>query len=496
MADQNDTPSVEEMEDYCLDVPDFLKPEAKALIGRLLAVWLNDNCVTPTELVSLAGNQKRLELSGTTRRNAIDRAAGAQAKLAQTRGSDRMKELTELVDGLMRFSTKHEEWAEAHPITPQSFDAMVEEATRQMQGVDLEARVNAAISLYLGGTNRWPEKIERVLTLTESVKTPAAMVYVERLMAEILSNGEIMGSLLEHPDPEEKKLLDIVAIASGTGKLRHDIPKLVPRLQAVVHKMKLETARQALVEALARGLTGTTALTRSFEVTPGNSESRIGELKAVHGIFAAVNAAPVPLMDQRLSQAFEVRMTRVFTEEAMSDMLRGLPTAGQADMLGVFQANVVGSRSVSLVQTAVTRLFGDTRFIEKLQEIGGSAIDRISRLGKAAATVEASDMLQAKKTEILQALDEAQYTILRRENVLGKIHSGPQSNTAKGMSMLALCRDAHFIPGRNQEAAHKLTRHFLAQKDFLPGYLEGATGGAREKKMMQLKKMLKIAGLS
>ncbi|CCQ75734.1 hypothetical protein [Magnetospira sp. QH-2] len=496
MADDNGPPKPEDLPDYCLEVTDFLKPEAKSLISRTLATWLNDNCVSPTELVSLAGHQKRLELAGTTRRNGIDRVAGAQAKAVHGRGSDRMKELAELVDGLMGYTSKHEEWAEAHPIKPETVDEMVAAATKELQGIELEARINAAISLYLGGTNRWPEKVERILTLVEATKTAAAMKYVESLLGEILSNGEIMGSLLEHPDPEEKKLLDIIAIASGNEKLREDVPDLIPRLQKIVREKKLDVARRGLVDALARGLTGSRALTRAFEVTPGNAEARIGELRSVHHIFVAVNKSQAPLMDPKLSQAFEVRMTRVFTEEAMSDMLRGQTTAGQADMLGVFQANVVGVRSVSLVQTAVGRLFGDDRFIEKLQEIGGSAVERLGRLGKSAATVQASDMAKIQKTEVLQRLDDAQYAILKKENVLGKIHSGPQSNTAKGMSLLTLCRDAHFIPGRNLDAARKLTRHFLAQKDFLPGYLEGATGGAREKKMVQLKKMLKIAGVS
>lgn len=487
----------EELRTYCTTPVDFLTPESKDMIGRLLTKWLNETCITPTELVCLAANQKRLELAGMTRRNAIDRAAGAQAKAAKGLGSERIKELTDLVGDLYKMATRFGAWGEDHQVTPETLDDVVAASASAAEAPqECEAFAFAAISTSLAAVNKWPDKIERLLDMAETCKSPDAQRLIETLMFEILSNPEAIQVLMQHPDTWEALLHSLADVADGAKPLPPAMPPVLTRLQKTIQTRKLTLARAGLIESMVRLVSERQALTVEFETTPANDDSRISELRAINGFNRRILASKAKLMNEDLAQAFEVRLTRVFTPEAMSDMLQGRPVNIQADLLGTFQKYVFGARCKGLVDGQVSRMFIDDRFPDKLLDVGGEAMDRIGRLGRAAATTLGSGMTDSDKQEVVRRLEAAQHGIIRKENVFGRINSGPQTNTAKGLTMLDMCRNAHFIPGRNKELAVKLTRHYLAQSDFLAGYLQGAQGAEREKKMALLKRRLKEAGIS
>ncbi len=497
MAEENGQ-NDDDLKSYCRTPEDFFSAESKALIGRVLVQWLGESAVTATELVCLASHQKRLELAGMTRRNAIDRVAGAQAKATRTRGSERIAELTRLVEQLFQSANRNANWATDHKVSQVGVDAMVAAASAESgdDGLLRDSRIFAALSHALGDLNRWDHKVVRLLELIDATRADDALRYVDRLLGEVLAGPGATDILLDRPDTLETQLHDIIGLIAGQPAPRGDLPEMVPRLQKAIGERFLVQARGGLTEALARQLTAPTALTGAFEATPANPEARIDELKAVSGVYRAVLASPVAFLDPRLEQAFEVRTSRAFNEDAMNDLLRGRPLGEQVDLLGVFQEHVVGERAGTLVQATITRLYSDDRLPDKLMEVGGEPMERIRRLGKAARTLSDSELPPSIKTPMRDKLEAYQADILRKANLLGRIHKGPQSNTAKGLALLDLCQKAHLIPGRNQEAAHKLTRHFLAQADFLPGFLQGAQGKDRDRRMALLKKKLKAAGLS
>ncbi len=490
--------SEEDLRAFCRAPEDFYRPESKALIGRVLAHWLGESCVTPTELVSLAAHQKRLELAGMARRNAIDRIAGAQARTAKMRGADRIQELTKLVEAQLQVASRHANWVTDHRIDKLGVDAVLAAAHAESASDPWmsEARLLAALSQALSDLNRWDHKIARLLDLIDGARSSDALSYLDALMGEVLASPDATDILLDRPDSLRTQLQDIIALIAGQPAPRDDLQPAVSRLQKAIAERALDKTRSGLVDAMARHLTSPQALTREFEATPANQEARIEELKAVGGVYREMLSSPVTIVDPRLTQAFEVRMSRVFNEDSMTDLLRGRPLGDQVDLLGVFQDHVIGARAVGLVQATVERLYSDDRLPDKLLDIGGEPIDRIRRLGRAARTLDASEIPELFKQSMLDKLEAYQSELLRKANLLGLIHKGPQSNTAKGLALLDLCGKACLIPGRNLEAAHKLTRHFLAQSDFLPGFLQGAQGRERDRRMAILKNKLKISGLS
>lgn len=286
----------------CRDVSDLYSSDARKLIGRVAAAFLDEKRLIPLELLHGYQNALALAEAGTTLTGYVQQVAIAQVKDTNKPVGDRVRELFTYTDAALQAAKGLSETAAAAPsLTAQRLgDLAANEDTKPAY---------AALVRHLADAAGWEEKFARVITLFDGGAAEAVPL-LDQALSELLARAPAIGLVLSGAPNAEGRIFVLLALAR-----REAVPDGVPvrtLLGALFGRTVLPASRAVLINHAMQELAANNGL------TTGKPADELDALRRVRAIFGK-GGLPVP--DVAVAALIDKRMTRVVTTETLPDLI-------------------------------------------------------------------------------------------------------------------------------------------------------------------------------
>jgi hypothetical protein len=207
----------------CAAEEDFLGPESLATMGRLFRKYLDETCLTPTEVLHVYREYKRIWDTEGIVMGGVDRVALVQTRDTEIPPKTRSEEIYRAIEGIGARARR----AERRRSLPRRLHAgfgpvLAEETLRD----PFDGRFSATVVLArdLAECRDWPSKLDRLGELVEAETDPAALAILDGVAAQIFASNVVMQDALG-PKPHLAAALDALA-----GVVEGGVPAFDPGL--------------------------------------------------------------------------------------------------------------------------------------------------------------------------------------------------------------------------------------------------------------------------
>ncbi|MSP88115.1 MAG: hypothetical protein EXQ92_04780 [Alphaproteobacteria bacterium] len=287
----------------CRDAPDLYSSDARKLIGRIAAAFLDEKRLIPTELLHSYPHALALADAGTTLTGYVQQVAIAQVKDTNKPVGDRVRELFTYTDAALQVARGLSEVAAAAPaLTVQRLGELAANED------DLKPAY-AALAHHLAGAAGWEEKMSRVVALFAGAATPAVPL-LDQVLAEFLARAPALALVLAGAPNAEARIVGLLALAR-----REAVPDGVPlrtQLAALFARIALPACHAVLIDHAMQDLAANHGLTTG---KPAD------ELDAMRRVKAAFGRGGLPLPEAVIAALIDKRMTRAVTTETLADLV-------------------------------------------------------------------------------------------------------------------------------------------------------------------------------
>jgi len=248
----------------CLEESDLYGGPARFAIGQLFRAFLDRNGLTPTELLHDARHQKRLDSADSLLSAGLHRIAMVQAeKLGQT-VPQRRAALEKMVDAVKARARDLVAMRRLPSPEPKGLTAMIAEIERL--GVPPQDRpllVRHAFGRYLEPARGLPQKLAMVASLGLREPTPAALPWIDELIADCAGSAMVVQELLGRQPSLFQALAHLADLAAGRQPPKP--PMAPPHYEALssLLSLGLPETRMVLIDRLRRELLSDKPLSRN-----------------------------------------------------------------------------------------------------------------------------------------------------------------------------------------------------------------------------------------
>jgi hypothetical protein len=454
---------------HCTSYGEIALPASRAFIGSLIRPFLDQMVITPTELVFSGRHQTRLESSGTLLNEAIEKAAGMQARALSQPPVPRMRELQMLVAQLM-MATKEIERAEPlQPLKPGQLAPTMESLRASCTPGALAPRIYRILTESLSGARVWGEKIELAVGLGQEALTCEAGEYLDPLLGEIVQSELAQDVIFGRMISVETRIDGLIALLKGEyeGDQYTTPARSTLELNKLMGQATWPDLRAAIETAIVAHLAGK---------LPLRAADLLGELKALHGLLGRLRDGNRTIGGRRALEFIDRRMARLLSPEAITDHLREYASMLER-MIALLELYAVtfGPANRKLVSDFITRYFCDDDFDRRLMAGEGAPQHKLALLTRLYRVVLTSSIQPEDKQIYAKRLARIQTNFLDSSKLFAAIDKQHSNSARKCQHVVSLCVDGCFIPGENFDRAKALIRHYMAKPDFMDKLNEGQT---------------------
>ncbi len=485
---------------YCTCVEDFFTPAARDLIGRFCRTFLDQYCLTPTELLHSPEHQNKLDSLGPALRGAVERAAAHQAEASggAITSAARIKELYALFTDLRRHTMARKKAVVPAPVGTVGFVEAVSSVVGDSAGPDGDLAVNLGLTEHLRDCRSWSEKVDRVLGLIEDTVDQPHRPYAEDVLAEQLESAEAVDDVVGRPKTLDVRLHHIVDLLTQHPVAEDEMTPVMARMVRLGPSVLSDKIRHSLMRSFMRGLAEPERLIPASAadlLDPQKTTHR--ELTAVCALLRRLETDSGILGGERVETLFEKRFSRLISPESLVDILRGRPLVERLQILLDLRAVVIGSAQAALISEELDRAFENPDLRTRLAESTGNPMDRVRALGALDRALGAAPLPDDRKSGYRRMFADIQHDVIRREQVFARIEKSLPDSAKKGLYLLDLLLDGAFTAGQNTDTVRKLIRHYMNQPDFLSAYVAGIDDGQdKSRALAVLKNKMAAAGLT
>ncbi len=310
----------------CRTLDDFYKLDSRLTIGRVLRQYLDQQVLTPLELLT-----NKVHLTTLMRNEQLFMKAKQAIATVQVKGTDqtamvRLKFLEQMIAKIVTRTDLSPEAAKLLPVLKSKGIAGASEQAAATASEDNRGYILfSAISQYMAQHGDWEGKLELLLDLVERPVTPETLPYLDDAMAEILDGSEAVRELLGYQRNLAAALNTMVQLSTGAFEINAGSNTALERFSAAMSKHKLPASQTALLDRVARSLAGVNPLTKG---------DRAEEQEAFKDLMSDLLGKQLFSNSGYLCMAATLRAKSVLKEEftdesstkAIDDMLGFLPT--------------------------------------------------------------------------------------------------------------------------------------------------------------------------
>lgn len=295
----------------CQDAHSLSERRALAMIGRVCRDYLDENILTPLELLHHSGHAKLLNGAENLCAALVQKAAVAQAQATNTPVRDKVKKLYAITTAAI---TQVEAFEKRLPATP-----LTHRLLTQLNGSDplYGTRIAyCALAHHLNMSKNWTEKATRVLDLFDTGIDPASVAVLDEALSEILQAKTAVPEMLGKFRDARIRIIQLMSLLDS----RYAVDEyafetdLARRLNEVSSKHKMPSLRDAVIQLIRRLLVSSVPLL---------SEEPVEEFAATREVYALLTKDRDFAIELGAADLFEKRMVRLVTAEKLARLIPG-----------------------------------------------------------------------------------------------------------------------------------------------------------------------------
>lgn len=295
----------------CQDAHALSDRRARAMIGRICRDYLDENIITPIELVHHSGHAKLLNGSENTCAALVQKAAVAQAQATNSPVRDKVKKLYAITVAAITQVEAFEKRLPATPLTHRLLTQLT--ASDPLYGQRI---AYCGLAHHLNLSKSWTEKAERCLALFESSIEAPAVAVLDEALAEILQAKSAIPELLGKFRDARLRIIQLMSLLDrryAVDEASFDT-EVAERLHGVAAKHKMPALHDAVVVLVRRLLQSSVPLV---------SEEPLEEFPATREVYALLTRDREFAMELGAADLFEKRMVRLVTAEKLNRLIPG-----------------------------------------------------------------------------------------------------------------------------------------------------------------------------
>lgn len=474
----------------CRTTSDLYTAGAKRAIGRLCREFLDATMLTPTELLHTPEKQHQYLNRGTDYQAAVQKAAVAQAQTAHQNVAQRVRELYNIVDTVVRETAERLKAKPASPIDPPGFAAFVAAARKAELTEARDFFVNAALAAHLADAKTWSEKIERLRKLGDAAADATIVLpLVDQILAEIVESKTAMRELFG-PSETLMKFVDMLVdmlVAPQPGRM--ELPEAGQQLREFLGTHAVPETRASLLRQLRRSLENKAPLASGPPPADLNAH-----LKLLDILIRAGDAVG----GENTVDLFTERLPRVLTVDTLNSAFRQLPRIDDRLIKALeIHRRLQTAPGRLQIRQYVDFLFENERLLLTLAKEPGAVGQKLQRLTKLHDALVTSGLSGAALTKFAEPVAALQSDLIRDTRLFAKIESEAATPAARALLLLDLCAEGAFIQGANLRAAHAQIRKHMQDESFAASLLAGADDKQTQtKRLADLHEKLRRSGLA
>ncbi len=266
-------PQIEEAP-VCASPGDLYSAAARKTLNRLFRQYLDKSPLTPTEIMHIGREMKRLNDFESIVQTAIDRAARVQKG---PEGEDAKKR----TDALWRLSeavTKRANEADKlklPSIRELGFDEAIKAVAKSAKPEDLGFLLRCMISRELSQTRSWYGKLMLAMEWNNATKESASVGLLDDFISDTLGSATLIADLLGQQPSLIDALFKLLDMAEGRfrGPGKGQSPEVVATEEALCKLMatgRLPASQDILMERVRAELRGPNPLVRNNQIVEQN----------------------------------------------------------------------------------------------------------------------------------------------------------------------------------------------------------------------------------
>ncbi|MCW2246334.1 CheY-like chemotaxis protein [Azospirillum fermentarium] len=457
----------------CVTAEDFFNPAARDGIGRHCERFLNENALTPTELLHSPRHQNTLS------NQAIFVGILQQAERVMGRKSGSLNALVNDVAMLTRQRSK--EWV-IPELTAENYTASVKEVMEK----DAQTGrwiVDAALTQFIHAGRSFAEKTGQLLTLADTVgeggdeeEREAAMGPLDRLLGEMVRSESGMASI--SGDMPFVRLVDtIIILATGDTPLPDDTPALVTRLGALMRRVNMPLLSDSLMVAFRRELAKPHRFAVSSIGDMFGIESVQKEVLALARIAQRVKTGDGYRGGARTEGSLQRRMALLLNEDTLPEIIKGRNFIEKIRILFMLQKMPLTPISLRAVNQYLKVYFDGREFAGRLLDCWKEQSDKLKGLAEVQRLMLDSAFPAEERDTLAKQIDEVQYTFIRTQRILSPLQQIKTEPTAdKVLEIVKLAGEKAFCEGKSRITAARALYRQVHRPRFIRAFLLGAQG--------------------
>ena len=445
---------------WCDRPEDLLGDVQRQMIRIFFTKYLDENRLTPLEVLTYERHAKALDGAGTVMQGALQRLASVQVRGTKQTAAARMKELMAITDDGLSRLLKQAKGTPPPAIGPAGLIALAD--GWKGPAADLDRHLYRAVAVHLADAKSWVEKLDRLFQLSTPDMTVREMRILDGLAAEILASPLALKELAG----EERTRLDLVLnaidlyagnLGAGSGTQRPvGVGALSTLLAAGVLPRTLAELRLGLLRHLHARL-------------PLRGDGGIrDEMQATVEVLAHLRRrAPMLARDEEVLEALAQRADRLIQPESMSELIGPIrSTVVRAETVLSLAEEAPGDAPKAKIATYLRSLIVPEDIIREQS----SRLEAIKTLGSMARRIVKSGMPMTPKREMADILDAAIYDCIRTEILANQ----SMNYTDRILAIVRLC--GGLPDGRARQLAADQMTQALRRPEFILNYLERFPG--------------------
>lgn len=450
----------------CVTAEDFFSPQARDSIGRHCERFLNENALTPTELLHSPRHQNTLS------NQAIFVGILQQAERVMGRKTGSLNALVNDVAMLTRQRSK--EWV-IPELTAGTYAATVREV---MEKDPQTGRwiIDAALTQHIHAGRSFAEKTGQLLSLVEEVDDEAALAPIDRLLGEMARSESGMASI--SGDMAFVRLVDtIIILVTGDTPLPEDSPALVVRLGAVLRRVEMPMLSESLMVAFRRELSKPQRFAVSSIGDMFGIESVQKEVLALARIAQRVKAGDGYRGGARTEASLQRRMALLLNEDTLPEIIKGRNFIEKIRILFMLQKMPLTPVSMRAVNQYLRVYFDGREFAGRLLDCWKEQGDKLKGLAEVQRLMLDSAFPVEERDMLAKQIDEVQYTFIRTQRILSPLQQVKTDPTAdKVLEVVKLAGEKAFCEGKSRITAARALYRQVHRPRFIRAFLLGAQG--------------------
>ena len=474
---------------HCKDVAECYRPAARRLVGRVSRQFLDQANLTPSELLSNTVYQQRFMDSGQHLQRAV--LSGAQSRAFNLDLHQRMRALFQMGDAIVEATKTVSKKVDNIAVAPGGLANALGAAAGRVSGAEREMAICIVLTNYLSDAETWEEKLDRLLSLSESEPRGELIAFIDGFIADIIDSSSAMKLLLgESANVLRDRLLELIALHRGQYPPAHveAPPDLARRLNRLLASHELPVSRVAIIDQLLRAMEIGAPVTRS---------AGLEELLALCELYETLKTGEDILGGREMAEALHKRMSRQVEHDNLALLLQDKESVtDRIAALMELHGRVLGTANARQIAEYVKFQFERRTFAAELMQEGEGTSGKLKVVAKLWSSLRKSDMNDSLKERLMVQLEDIQMAFIKEQKIFAKISSQCKTTAETVMRLLDLCRSGLFTGGKNLLYVHSLIKHQIGQSDFMKSYLAGETDPeARSKKLAILRKRMLEAGI-